>query len=670
MYRSYKVNRLAQERSLYLLQHAHNPVDWYPWCQEAIEKARRENKLILLSIGYSACHWCHVMAHESFEDKETAELMNRLFVNIKVDKEERPDLDKIYQTTHYLLTHRGGGWPLTVFLTPDDCAPFFSGTYFPPEERHQLPAFKEVLQTIAQTYQQQKAEIKKQNSELKKILQQHIAPDRHFALNTQPQQLAIQQLEKSHDSIYGGFGNAPKFPQPTLLTFLLHTQPSLLFLTLEKMAKGGLYDQLSGGFFRYSVDEKWEIPHFEKMLYDNGQLISLYSLASIKFKSTFFAEIAKQTARWVIEAMQSPEGGYYSSLDADIEGHEGQYYVWNMNELKQILTIKEFNIITYYFGLDKKPNFETQFHFILNQSAELIAQTLKIDLLQVNALIASAKQKLFSARTQRTTPIRDNKILTSWNALMIKGMLLAGSVLKEQSFIDSAYRAIEFIQNKLWYKQCLIASDKENKSNQRAYLDDYAFLIDALLTSLHIRWNKNHLLFAIELADFLITQFNDQEKGGFFFTAHDHESLLYRPKSFQDEALPSGNGIAAQVLLSLGYLIGEPRYLSAAENTIRANGSELAVYPVGYPSLLLALKNLLEPHLQIIIRGSSEVSNQWKNLCDPLRSYSIAIPDDETSLPGHLNAYQSKEKTCAYVCRGLQCIQVIDDLEEFKSFIT
>lgn len=648
----HKTNHLINESSPYLQQHAHNPVNWYPWGEEALNRARKENKPILLSIGYAACHWCHVMAHESFEDDATAEIMNNLFINIKVDREERPDLDKIYQATHYLLTQQRGGWPLTVFLTPDDLTPFFSGTYFPVTAKYQLPAFKDVLQNLSQIYQQRFDDIQKQNAELTRVLNPPppVVSDMH--LNQQPIQHALQVLQRNYDATNGGFGTAPKFPQPSRLTFLLQQQPTLTEDTLLRMAAGGINDQLSGGFYRYSVDAEWRIPHFEKMLYDNAQLLFLYAAAFKQTQQLVFAYTAIQTANWVMNTMQSPEGGYYSSLDADSEGHEGKYYVWDKSEVKSLLTDEEFSLIEKHYGLDQPANFEHQWHFFLSQPTEA----------QDSELLFSAKNKLLATREKRIPPALDTKILTAWNALMIKGMLTAGYFLKEPEYIESAQRCLSYIQQHLWKNNRLLASN----SGLMGYLDDYAFLMDALLTSLQISWKKETLLFTIELADTLLTHFSDTTTGGLYFTANDHEKLLYRPISFMDEAIPAGNAIAARCLQVLGHLLGETRYIDAAEKIIQAAWPTLAHYPAEHCELLLALNDYLNPPTIVVIRGSDDKMKAWQKLAKSTDNYVFSIPANETELPGLLSSKIPHDKTCAYVCQGTQCKDVIEDVEMIR----
>lgn len=664
-----KINRLAEAKSPYLKQHARNPVDWYPWDNEALDRARRENKPILLSIGYAACHWCHVMAHESFEDNETAAIMNELFINIKVDREERPDLDKIYQTAHYLLTQQAGGWPLTVFLTPNDLTPFFSGTYFPPEARFQLPAFKDVLKTLSNIYQTQAEAITQQNTELLKILQHQGHPLSLQQLTDEPLKKALDILQQQYDSIHGGFGAAPKFPQPSKIEFLLQDQSLIAASTLSHMGEGGIYDQLGGGFFRYSVDAEWEIPHFEKMLYDNGQLLYLYADAFKRFDEPFYSDVAHATAKWAIEKMRATNAGFFSSIDADSEGHEGKYYVWTKDEVKNLLNEAEYNVIAPYYGLDKPPNFENKWHFCISQSLEVIANQLELPLSEANRLLQSAKKKLVDARDERIAPNLDKKILTSWNGLMIKGLLVAGLNLKEPSFINTADETIQFIQQKLWRNNRLLASFADDKAYLNAYLDDYAFLIDALLTALQIEWRSDYLAFATKLANTMLDHFYDPAQGGFFFTANDQERILYRPKTMMDEATPSGNGVAARVLLTLGHLLGEPRFIEAAEKTLQSAWPALLKYPSEHCALLLALKDFLNPPQTIVLRGHGNELKKWQTISHIASNIVFAIPDDASDLPGELALRKASDKTCAYICKGLQCQAVIENFEDFLTAI-
>jgi uncharacterized protein YyaL (SSP411 family) len=660
-------NHLSSETSPYLQQHSHNPVHWYPWGNEALEKARHENKPILLSIGYTACHWCHVMAQESFENTETASLMNHYFINIKVDREERPDLDKVYQTANYLLTQGSGGWPLTVFLDPRDLTPFYSGTYFPPVPRFNLPAFNDVLRTISDIYKEQQHHIINQNEQLRKMLNYENNSEETITLNKKPIELAHKKLESKYDALHGGFGQAPKFFHPTCIEFLLQDSSSLVIYTLMQMAQGGIYDQLGGGFFRYSTDAAWQIPHFEKMLYDNAQLLYLYTEAFHRYGQPFFKKIARKTAAWMIETMQSPEGGYYASLDADSEHQEGKYYLWNKFEVEALLALKEMQVLRIYFGLNKPPNFEKQWHLYVAELLDEIVTQYKLSLDETKQLLTSGKQKLLAARKKRTPPQCDKKILTGWNALAIKALLWAGDTFEEKSFIDSANQALHFIQKNLWVNKRLFATYKDGKARFSGYLDDYAFLLDTLLTSLQISWKTDYLIFAIEIADALLTHFYDKVAGGFYFTANDHEKLVHRPKTMMDESLPSGNGIAARSLLLLGHLIGEPRYLSAAENTIKAAWPTLSMHPAEHGSLLLALEYWLDPSPIIVIRGDSEEMKAWEIYCKKqLNTFVFAIPTTEASLPGLLATHMATKTTQAFLCKGTQCLSTLQSFQELE----
>ncbi|KTC87519.1 MULTISPECIES: thioredoxin domain-containing protein [Legionella] len=661
-------NHLINEPSPYLQQHAHNPVDWYPWGKDALAKAQQENKPILLSIGYAACHWCHVMAHESFEDQETAELMNKLFVNIKVDKEERPDLDKIYQTSHYFLSQQNGGWPLTIFLSPD-LTPFFSGTYFPREEHHQLPSFKRILRLIAELYQNKAPEIKEQNQELRRILQQQQKASHGVDLNEKPLQLALTQLQQNYDENYGGFGTAPKFPQASKLEYLLRNKSPMALSTLRHIAKGGIYDQLAGGFYRYSVDEQWNIPHFEKMLYDNAQLLTLYLLAGQQFQEPYFYDIAQETAAWILDQLQAPEGGYFSSFDADSEGEEGKFYRWTPKEVRDLLSPEEYELIRLYFGLDQNPNFENHWHFYIAHSLEETAQFLKINPEKAKQSLLTAKRKLLNARNQRIPPFRDEKILTSWNGLMIKGLLLAGAALNEERFTVSAQKTLQLIQQKLWKDGYLLASYKESKAYLSAYLDDYAFLLDALLTSLQLSWDSKQLQFAIAITERILASFQDKKSGGFFFTPENHEALLYRPKTMMDEAIPAGNGVIVRALLILGHLLGESRYLVAAEKTLQAAWPILMQYPAEHCSLLLGLKEYLNPSQIIVIRGDKKEIINWQTESKTLNNYVFAIPADASELPESLALKKAQGNSCAYVCQGLQCEAAVTDKNQLKALV-
>ncbi len=668
-------NRLSHETSPYLLQHAHNPVDWYPWGPEALERARREDKPILLSIGYSACHWCHVMAHESFEDPATAQVMNELFVNVKVDREERPDLDKIYQTAHQLLTGRGGGWPLTLVLTPEHQTPFFAGTYFPRTPRHGMPAFTDLLRRIETSYRTRGDEITRQNAALLNALRNVNPAPRagDVTLNATPLDMARRQLESSFDARYGGFGGAPKFPHPPHIEHLLRSADgqalTMASFTLQAMAQGGLYDQLGGGFCRYSVDEQWMIPHFEKMLYDNGLLLALYAQAWTASKDPLFKRIALETARWVIREMQAPEGGYYSSLDADSEGHEGKFYVWSQEEVRGLLDEQEYTVFARRFGLDRLANFEGEWHLHVFADIAVIAAEMKLGEAALVQILDMARAKLLKARELRVRPGRDDKILTSWNALMIKGMALAGRLLDEPELLHSAERSLHFIKTRLWTDGRLLATCKDGHAHLMAYLDDYAYLLDAVLELLQVRWRTDDLNFAVQLAEVLLEHFEDKQHGGFYFTAGDHEQLIHRPKPLADDATPAGNGIAAYALNRIGYLLGETRYLDAAERALKAGWDDISRAPYAHDSMLLALEETLTPPQIIILRGAPAEMREWQSLCTSgyaPRRLCFAIPGDETQLPGSLALRAAKDGPIAYFCEGHICNAPITKLADLK----
>ncbi len=672
-------NHLQHETSPYLLQHAHNPVEWYPWGPEALEKARQEQKPILLSVGYSACHWCHVMAHESFEDPTTAQVMNELFINIKVDREERPDLDKIYQTAHSLLAQRPGGWPLTMFLDPEEQIPFFGGTYFPPQSRHGLPAFRDLLQRVRAFYEEHRSELKTQNDSLMGVLAElQTAGQAPEELNSMPLDVVRQQLEQQFDERFGGFGKAPKFPHPTSLERLLRHWAGTLqndgpadqaalhmaLYTLDRMALGGVYDQLGGGFCRYSVDDQWMIPHFEKMLYDNGPLLSLYSEAYAASGKPLYRRICQETAAWVMREMQSPQGGYYSSLDADSEGQEGKFYVWDREEVRQHLGEEEYPLFAQRFGLDREANFEGRWNPHVYLDEEQLAREFSLPVDSVISRLDGARETLFLQREQRVHPGRDEKILTSWNGLMIRGMAQAALHLGSGAYLESAERALDFIRNTLWQKGRLLATYKDGKAHLNAYLDDYVFLMDGILELLQVRWRNADLAFVQQLAEVVLTQFQAPE-GGFYFTSNDHESLIQRPKPLADDAMPSGNGVAAKVLNRLGHLLGESRYLEAAERCLKAAWKAVESSPYGHTGLLLALEEQRFPLQIIILRCAADALPDWHQRAgEPYapRRMVFAIANDVSDLPGSLAQRKPQGTAVAYVCEGNQCSPPITQL--------
>ena len=695
-----KQNRLADETSPYLQQHADNPVDWFPWGDEALAKARAEDKPVLLSVGYSACHWCHVMAHESFEDEATAALMNELFVNIKVDREERPDLDKIYQTAQVLLTRRTGGWPLTMFLTPDDQAPFFGGTYFPKEQRHGMPAFQDVLRRVHDYYRAHRDEIRGQADAVRGALGAIYGGDDDATttpdLSQRLPDAAARALERAFDPRYGGFGGAPKFPQCAGLAFLLDhwarrkgsnggrnetigtaggaadpRSAHVALFTLERMGGGGLYDQLGGGFYRYSVDERWAIPHFEKMLYDNGPLLGLLAQAWGLGGGAAFGDKARETARWVMREMQSPEGGYYSTLDADSPGGEGAYYTWDRDEVERLLGA-DYAAFEYRYGLDMPANFEGRWHLAEHHDAEQTAAHVKRAPDEVHDVLERARQKLVEHRHGRPPPGRDEKILTSWNALMIKGMAQAAWLLDEPEYAASARRALSFIRRTTWRDGRLLATFKDGTARLNAYLDDYAFLVDAILYLNQAAWDDEDFRFAVRLADVLLDHYEDRDNGGFYFTSHDHERLLERPRVLADEATPSGYGVAALALGRLGGMLGDERYLRAAARALARAAPSMERAPEQHATLVRACAEQLQPPEIVIIRGQGETLRQW--LREAARRYHparlcFAIPARARDLPRALDDKRAADAALAYPCRGTSCAEPLRDLGAFADYL-
>lgn len=669
-------NQLKNQTSPYLLQHAENPVNWYPWGEEALNLAKQQNKPILLSIGYSACHWCHVMAHESFEDEATARLMNELYINIKVDREERPDLDKIYQLAHQFMTGRNGGWPLTVFLTPEQHVPYYAGTYFPKGAKNGMPSFESILQQLGQAYIEHKSEIDQQAIKLYMALNtvnQHGASEEPISEAIFLQ--SIEQLKQNFDTKYGGFGSEPKFPDISNIERLLHhgvinkDQQSLKHatLTLDNMAQGGMNDLLSGGFYRYSVDQRWVIPHFEKMLYDNAVILAEYAQAYSIDQSPLYLKTTETTTSWVIKELQVDHGGYCSSFNADSEGKEGTYYVWQPEAVKALLTTQEYELIEPHFGLDQPANFEGQWHFHTYKPLNEINANSAQD---NEALFNSACTKLLAARELRIKPDRDDKILTSWNGLMIRAMALTARYCNNSEALDSASKAAEFIRNNQLVDGRLLATYKDGRSHLMAYLDDYAFLLDGLLELLQVRWKKADYDLALQLADALLNFFEDQEQGGFWFVAHDHETLVQRPKTYHDEAIPSGNAIAAFALQRLGYLTGNTDYIESAHKTLLNSVTSTTNMPSAHCAILKAAhEHINQPICIIIVTNNDAIGQEWLNLCNQQyapfqQSYCL---NTQQELPEAIANKPLIGEVTAYICQGMQCQLAITDKTEFQN---
>jgi uncharacterized protein YyaL (SSP411 family) len=680
------MNRLHEESSLYLLQHAENPVHWYPWCEAALDAARQENRPILLSIGYSACHWCHVMAHESFEDEETARLMNDLFINIKVDREERPDLDRIYQLSHQLLTGRGGGWPLTVFLDPVEHIPFFAGTYFPPEPRYAMPSFRDLLSRISQWYDQNRDEVMGQNSKLREAItainQPLVTTDPAAAGNREVLILetAAQQLLARHDPVNGGYGGAPKFPQAPLLSAVSalgnpvsETGGALLAksleFSLETMARSGLRDHLDGGFFRYCVDAAWTIPHFEKMLYDNALLLPLYAEGAKRWNSPVMKEAAEGIASWLQASMRHATGGYSASIDADAGGEEGSFHVWQKDEISELLPESSRQIFCRSYGLDQAPNFEGKaWHLIRRQSSGELAKASGDSAQLIEQVLEEARPVLVSAREKRVHPALDGKRLTSWNALLTEGFVRAGRALGRDDWLDSAEQIIQFIHREAWDGERLFAVYNAGEAKFAAYLDDYAWLLNAIMLFLQARWKDEYLRFATLLGDALLARFQDPEHGGFFFSDAAVEVPIARSMIFQDDATPAGNAIAVSALQKLGVLTGEIKYTDAAQRCLVRGMDLLGQSPLACASLLPVLQESMNPRPHIIISGTDarqcEELKQWVSTGYQVDCYLIGQAKD--SMPGILSEYRSSEPVTAWVCHGMQCMPPAKSREALK----
>jgi uncharacterized protein YyaL (SSP411 family) len=671
-------NRLAKETSPYLQQHADNPVDWYAWGEEALGEAKRTGKPILLSVGYSACHWCHVMAHESFEDPQIAKVMNDNFVNIKVDREERPDIDQIYQLAQAMITQRNGGWPLTMFLTPDQL-PFFGGTYFPNAPRYGMPAFPELLKRVRQFYDENPDEIREQGRQLAAALER-MAPRagaRTTEFSAEPLDEAAAYLGEAFDKRHGGFSGAPKFPHPDTIELLLRRFASRgdraaldnALFTLRAMARGGIYDQVGGGFARYSIDAEWAIPHFEKMLYDNGWLIRLYADAWAITREPLFEKVVIDTAAWAMREMQAPQGGYYSSLDADSEGEEGKFYVWTVDEVAKLLTPEEFEVASAVFGLDRPPNFENEYwHLVIARPLAEVAGALGMNEGAAEVLLDSAREKLRIAREKRVRPGRDEKILTSWNALMIGGMAHAARIFGRDDWLTSARAALGFIRGTMWKDGKLLATAKDGTAHLDAYLDDHAYLVAALLEVLQADFDARDLAWAEELGRVLLDQFFDPQEGGFFFTSHGHERLIQRPKPGPDNATPSGNAVAAFALNRLSFLTGEMRFSEASARTISLFAPQVERQPAAFGTLLAALEEQLKPPRTVIVTGPREAFGPWHALLDSAylpTTIVVFIHSDLDPLPAPL-AKPVEDVVRAYVCEGATCLAPIDTPDRLR----
>ncbi len=667
-------NRLAQETSPYLLQHAQNPVDWYAWGPEALQRARDEQRPIFLSIGYSACHWCHVMEHESFEDPEIAQILNDSFVCIKVDREERPDLDQIYMNAVQILTGRGG-WPMSVFLTPD-LRPFHGGTYWPPRSRMGMPGFDQVLRAVLDAWTQRRTRALDAAEELTaRIREIGAGSDVQGALTEDALTAARTSLERIFDFRNGGFGGAPKFPHAMDLQILLRwwqrtgdsTALDMVRLNLDKMAAGGIYDHLAGGFARYSVDEKWLVPHFEKMLYDNALLAGVYLEAFQATAHADYARVVQETLDYILAYMTDPQGGFHSTEDADSEGEEGKFYVWTPAQICEVLGAESGELFCRVYDVTEAGNFEG--HNILNlpKSLPQFAGLTSRDLAELEAELAEARRRLLAHRDQRVRPGKDDKILTSWNALMIETMARAAAQFDSPRYRAGAERAMNFLLTQLRQPDGrLLHSWRLGQARLAAYLDDYAYTIQALITLYETTWQESWLSTAVELADDMLARFRDAERGGFYFTADDHEQLIARNKDFYDSSVPSGNGMAATALVRLGRLTGNSAYQEAARETLSVATGVMQQSATAAGQLLLALDLELGPLHEIAILGGaadpelSEIQRELWTRFWPRRVVAFRDPSAPTADDSPLNGLFAGKTAPAsgpavFVCEHFSC---------------
>lgn len=677
-------NHLARETSPYLLQHVDNPVDWYPWGEEALQLARQQDKPLLLSIGYAACHWCHVMAHESFEDPITAEFMNTHFVNVKVDREERPDLDTIYMNAVVAMTGQGG-WPMTVFLTPQG-EPFYGGTYFPPTPRYGMPSFMQVLQSIAQAWQAQRPKI----DESAAGISQHLS--RSIPLTGQQDTLtpalfrrALDGLSGTFDPTQGGFGKAPKFPPAMTLEFLLwmalrdgdEVALHMAQLTLQKMAYGGIYDQLGGGFARYATDNDWLVPHFEKMLYDNALLARVYLHAYQVTGNSLYKRIVEETLDFVVRELRHAEGGFYSSYDADSDGEEGKFYVWSAAEVRQLLG-GEADLFMRYYDVSDRGNWEGKNILNVKHPPEKVAEWLNLEVPEMEARLAAARQKLAAVRAQRVWPGLDDKVLTAWNGLMLAAFAEAGRVLDRADYTAVAAQNATFLYSTLRRENGRLQRTWKagHAAKYNAYLEDYAYLADGLLALYQTTFDTRWFAWAQELAEIMVSQFQDSVNGGFFDTSADHEALLLRPKDIQDNAVPSANAMAARVLLHLSLYTGNGRYWDIAAQATTGLQDAMSRYPTGFAHWLGNAAFMLSTPQEVAIVGQRSSPDT-----EALRQVVFATyrPDLIVALGDEKDAQRvpllrerplRNNKATAYVCRRFVCQQPVTDPHALQAQLT
>ncbi|MBN2327480.1 MAG: thioredoxin domain-containing protein [Candidatus Omnitrophica bacterium] len=677
-----RANRLIDSTSPYLLQHAYNPVDWHPWGEGAIQKARQENKPIFLSIGYSACHWCHVMESECFENDEIAAVMNEHFINIKVDREERPDLDEIYMAAVQALTGQGG-WPMSVFLTPD-LKPFYGGTYFPPQDMYGRPGFPSLLQSLARIYKEQQEEISQSAEKLTQHIQkmmnmQSVASKIDYSLIEN----GIQSMRRQFDAQHGGFGGAPKFPHSMDLSLLLRyayktgdkKALQMVELSLGKMARGGMYDQLGGGFHRYSTDAKWLIPHFEKMLYDNALLAKTYAEVYQMTQNPFYERIVRETLDYVLREMTSPEGGFYSTQDADSEGREGAFFVWTPEQIAAAAGEDRAPMIRRYFGVEEGGNFEDGASALhVPHDLQTVARLFDIPEDRLWKIIQEAKFQLFQAREARVKPARDEKMLADWNGLMISAMAFTGSVFNDPKYTAAAEKAADFVLRHFQKEERLLHACKDGRAHTNGFLSDYSFLILGLLDAYEASRNPRWLEESLRLTQIMIDRFWDNDGGAFFFTADDHEKLIVRSKNPMDNAIPSGNSIAILCLLRLAAMTGNNAYRCKAAESLAVFSDGLQRIPSGFSQMLSAVDFMLDSPHEIVLAANDEMSllpMQGAIFAGfhPNKVVMYRFPEVESIVLSLLPALEDKKPLpnapAAYICQNFTCrrpVSTIDDI--------
>ena len=673
-------NRLINETSPYLRQHAHNPVDWYPWGEEALERAKREQKPILLSIGYAACHWCHVMERESFENEEIAAIMNELFVNIKVDREERPDLDEIYMNAVQIMS-RQGGWPMTVFLTPD-LKPFFGGTYYPPVDRYGRPGFPKVMHAVVEAYNDKNEQVLAQADQITAQLNQMrnlVVSDEH-ELTEELMTKAFRHYRSQFDPHYGGFGNAPKFPPSMGLPFLLRywhhsgnaNALEMVELTLQKMARGGIYDQLGGGFHRYSTDTRWLVPHFEKMLYDNALLVVAYFETYQATQNTFYRDIATETLDYVLREMSDAEnGGFYSTQDADSEGVEGKFFVWEPSEVEDIIGEENADVFCEFYDITPHGNFEGENILHIQTPSDVFARKIGMDQGVLDTLLADCRQRLFAERERRIKPGLDDKILTSWNGIMIRGMAMGYQLTGKLEYLTACEKSAQFVLTTLSQEAgLLLRTYREGKSHLNAYLEDYSYFIAGLVALYEASFDAKWLTEAERLAYIMIEQFGDADGEGFFFTGKAHESLIVQSKSAYDGATPAGASMAIHSLLRLAKHLDKPEFHEKAVETLKLYFHQMDVMPSGSGQLLCELAFLLSTPKEIAIMGNKEDAKTIAMLAAlhgmylPNKVVAFSEPSEDTTLP-LLAGKSIDHSTTVYVCENYVCQEPTTDVDAF-----